>query len=183
MPSRQGNPEKSSGAPAIPQSPIGFSDDHFPSQSPRCTVSAPVTEAETATVHAGNTPHRGVPSLESSLAHALTVHSRSEKLQGGQPPRYTVPVHLFRLQRRPPACHRRGRSPSIISLATTPMVRRWSAGCNPAAQKAGSPRSQDRCGFADVEIHPSLSARVCRVTVRVLKGLAAGHECPAYSSE
>jgi len=39
------------------------------------------------------------------------------------------------------------------------------------------------CGCADVEILPSLSAGVCRVTVPFLKGLAAGHECPAYSSE
>jgi len=67
--------------------------------------------------------------------------------------------------------------------ATTPMVRRWSASEMEADQKAGAPGRRDRCDLADVEIHPSLSAGVCRVTVRVLKGLAAGHECPAYSSE
>ena len=39
------------------------------------------------------------------------------------------------------------------------------------------------CGCGDVEILPALSARVCRVIVPVLKGLAAGHECPAYSSD
>ena len=131
----------------------------------------------------GYGPHRGVPSLGFFFALALKAHSRSEKLQGGQPPRRDDPLNLSTPRGRPPARHRRGRSPSIISLTTTPMVRRWDAGCNPADQKAGAPGSQDRCGLADVEIHPSLSARVCPVTVRVLKGSAAGHECPAYSSE
>jgi len=53
--------------------------------------------------------------------------ARPAQLPTGQPPRYTVPVHLFTPRGRPSACHRRGRSPSIVSLATTPMVRRWAA--------------------------------------------------------
>jgi len=59
------------------------------------TVTASVTVAVTVAVtapvavsmHAGNTAHRGVPSLEFFFARALTVHSRSEKLLGGQPSR------------------------------------------------------------------------------------------------
>ena len=35
---------------------------------------------------------------------------RPEQCLGGQPPRYTVPVRLFRPRSRPPACQRRGRS-------------------------------------------------------------------------
>ena len=77
--------------------------------------------------HAGNTAHRGVPSLEFFFARALTVQSPSEKLQGGHAPRREDPMHLSRPGRRPSARHRRGRSPSIIPRATTPMVRRWDA--------------------------------------------------------
>jgi len=54
--------------------------------------------------------------------------ARLAQLPTGQPSRQNVPVHLSRLQRRPPARHRRGRSPSIVHRATTPMVRRWDAG-------------------------------------------------------
>ena len=45
----------------------------------------------------------------------------------GQPSRWSDPVRLSKPRWRPPACHRRGRNPSIIPRATTPMVRRWDA--------------------------------------------------------
>ena len=89
MPSRQGNPEMSSGAIAIPQSSIGSTDDHFPS------LSAPE--------HAGNTAHRGVPKPPLSV-RAYGLHRgvpglilclrypsgcvpRSAQCLTGQPPR------------------------------------------------------------------------------------------------
>jgi len=71
-----------------------------------------------------------------------------EKRQGGQPPRSTVPVHLSKPRGRPPACHRRGRGPSIRPRATAPMVRRSGASEPEATQKAGGPgrpRSRSRC--------------------------------------
>ena len=147
MPSRQGNPGKSSGAIAITQSPVGFTDDHFPSQSPRCTESvaapetaaapAPVTEAVPGSAGIWCTPGRAgsavVPDRPTGTA------ARRAQLPTGQPPRYTVPVHLFTPRGRPSAHHRRGRSPSIVSLATTPMVRRWAAKGGPDGRRSGKP--------------------------------------------
>ena len=57
----------------------------------------------------------------------------------GHPPRHTDPVHISKPRCRPPACHRRGRSPSIIPLATAPMVRRSGASHREATQKADGP--------------------------------------------
>ncbi len=56
----------------------------------------------------------------------------------GQPPRYTAPVHLSTPRNRPPARHRRGRSPSIVLLATAPMLRRWTPG--PGGRRWETPR-------------------------------------------
>jgi hypothetical protein len=56
----------------------------------------------------------------------------------GHPPRHTVQVHLSTPRGRPPACHRRGRSPSLHLLATPPMVRRSGASQREATQKAGA---------------------------------------------
>ena len=52
---------------------------------------------------------------------------RSAQCLTGQPSRYTLPVRLSTRRGRPPACHRRGRSPPSHLLATAPMVRRWAA--------------------------------------------------------
>ena len=54
---------------------------------------------------------RGVPGLTLCLRCPSRCTPRSAQCLTGQPPRYTVPVRLFRPRGRPPACHRRGRSP------------------------------------------------------------------------
>jgi len=48
-----------------------------------------------------------------------------------------VPVHLFRLRRRPPAREQRGLRRSGNPRVTTLLVRRWDAGAPSASQKAG----------------------------------------------
>jgi len=68
-----------------------------------------------------------------------------------------------------PPRHEAGRRSAIgvvaVLQSSLSRPRRWcDAGTPKADQKAGAPGSQDRCGLADVEIQPSLSARVCRVT-------------------
>jgi len=132
------------------------------------TVAAPVAVAVavavaatiTAPEHAENTAHRGVPKPPLS-ARAYGLHrgvpgtplcrydlpvTRHDPHNGaaGQPPRRADPVRLSKQRGRPSAHHRRGRSPSIVSLATTPMVRRWSASDTEADQKAGAERHRNR---------------------------------------
>ena len=128
-PSRQENPGRSSGALAIPQAPVGFTDDHFPSQS----------TTETATGHAENTAHRGVPGTPLCRDNPPATRPHPHNGAAGQPPRQSVPVHLSTPRGRPPACHRRGRSPSIVLLATAPMVRRWVAGGGPEGRCSRTP--------------------------------------------
>ena len=55
--------------------------------------------------------HRGVPGSTLCLRCPLCCAPRSAQCPTGQPPRYTAPVHLLPPRSRPPACHRRGRSP------------------------------------------------------------------------
>ena len=66
--------------------------------------------------------------------------ARLTQLRTGQPSRQNDPVHLFQFGRRPPAFHRRGRSPSIIRRATTPMERRWAAKGGPEGRGCWKPR-------------------------------------------
>ena len=146
-PSRQGNPGRSSGAIAITQSPVGFTDDQFPSRSTIETVAVatpvtaaapvPATEAVPGSAGIWCTPGRAGSAVAPDRPTGTAA--RRAQLPTGQPPRYTVPVHLSKPRRRPSAHHRRGRSPSKNHRATTPMVRRWDAGCNPASRKAGAP--------------------------------------------
>ncbi len=82
------------------------------------------TEAEPG--HPDSAPHRGagfdiVPERATGIA-ALRAQCHTGL------PREAPCGLFFRLQGRPPACHRRGRSPSINQRTTTPMVRRWTAG-------------------------------------------------------
>jgi hypothetical protein len=72
----------------------------------------------------------GVPSLMLFLTRIHPSVRAPNDVKGGSLGKRD-PVQLFRLRRRPPACHRRGRSPSIINLATAPMVRRWDAAGGP----------------------------------------------------
>ena len=60
----------------------------------------------------------------------------------GQPSRQSAPVELSTPRRRPPARHRRGRSPSMILRATTPMVRRWAAEGGPEGRSSGTLRQR-----------------------------------------
>ena len=67
---------------------------------------------------------------------------------------------------RPPAFHRRGRSRSIVPLATAPMLRRWDARGNsrggPEGRRSGTPRFADcfpppgtpHC-LSDTRLHPA----------------------------
>ena len=86
---------------------------------------------------------RGVPSLSLCLRCFYRYLPRTAHWHAGQPSRCTVPVHLSTSRSRPPACHRRGRSPSILSRATAPMVRRSGASEPEATQKAVAPGRRD----------------------------------------
>ena len=76
--------------------------------------------------HAKNRAHRACRPCRFSFRLRFGNHPHSEKRQGGLP-REARSGLLFRLRGRPPARHRRGRSPPRFPRATTPMVRRWSA--------------------------------------------------------
>ncbi len=78
MPSRQGNLGISSRVLAIPQSPVGFTDDHFPSRSPRCieagagTASTHVTLSGAASEGAES---KGPPIQRGDLLRVSRPHS------------------------------------------------------------------------------------------------------------
>ena len=84
--------------------------------------------------------HRGVPGLTLCRYRRSDCASRPAQCHTGQPSRQNVPVRLCRFGSRPPACHRRGRSSSIILRATTPMGRRWTAGGGPEGRCTLKPR-------------------------------------------
>jgi len=76
---------------------------------------------------AGNTAHRGVPGTPLCRYDLPATRPAPHNGAAGQPSRQSVPVRLFQLRSRPPACYRRVRSSSIDLRATAPMVRRWVA--------------------------------------------------------
>jgi len=62
---------------------------------------------------------------------------------------------LFRRRGRPPACHRRRRSPSRFPRAATPMVRRWAAEGGPEGRcrenlRPGQGQRQRQRSAADI---------------------------------
>jgi hypothetical protein len=63
---------------------------------------------------------------------------------------------LSRLRGRPPARHRRGRSPSSVLLSTTPMVRRWAAGGGPEGRGCGKPGQGQGQGQQTVPRSPAV---------------------------
>ena len=81
----------------------------------------------------------GVPSLTFFRMSIHVPMDAPKNVKGGSHGQHPFGL-LFRLRGRPPAHHRRGRSPPIISLATTPMVRRWVAAGGPEGRGSG-PRS------------------------------------------
>ena len=83
--------------------------------------------------------HRGVPGLILCRPGPTGSALRPAQCHAGQPSRWIAPVQLFRLRRRPPACHRRGRSPSNTRRATTPMGRRWAATGGPEGRGSRKP--------------------------------------------
>jgi len=69
------------------------------------------TGCVTASEHTGNTAHRGVPGTPLCRNYLPATRNDPHNGAAGQPSRQTVPVHLLQFGRRPPAHHRRGRSP------------------------------------------------------------------------
>ena len=102
------------------------------------TASGTGTEADQATRKTA--PHRGAGSAfvpDRPLGGA----AHSAQMPTGLP-RGGRFGYLSRLRGRPPAHHRRGRSPPRLPRATTPMVRRWAAG---TPMRPGGPEGR-RCG-------------------------------------
>jgi len=89
----------------------------------------------------GNTAHRGVPGTPLCRNDLPATRNDPHNGAAGQPSRQSVPVRLLRFGSRPPAGHRRGRSPSIFRRATMPMVRRWNAEGGPEGRGR---RNRDR---------------------------------------
>ena len=83
----------------------------------------------------------GRAGLDIVPASAFRHPPHPAQCHAGQPSREMVPVRPSLSRGRPPACHRRGRSPSIINLATAPMVRSWVAGGGPEGRCSGTPKN------------------------------------------
>ena len=90
--------------------------------------------------------HRGVPGTPLCRNdHPATLWAPHNGA-AGQPSRQSVPVHLSQLRRRPPACHRRGRTPlnypprDHVDGAT---LENRNANGVPVSQKAGDHRIRD----------------------------------------
>ena len=110
-------------------------------------------------------------------------HPRSAQCLTGQPPRYTLPVHLSTPRGRPPACHRRGRSP-IPSPSARP--RRWGDAGPPAAiaaadQKAGATGRHATRIISRLPARPTVSRT--RDTSRSETDGQAGRPPPQYEPE
>ena len=99
------------------------------------TATGTATEADQAR---RNSPPPGVLGMTLCRINHPAPRRTAHNVHAGLP-RGARCGRLFRLRDRPPARHRRGRSPPRNLRATTPMVRRWAAGTQSvaAAQKAG----------------------------------------------
>ncbi len=97
-----------------------------------------MTVAGTTPERAGENRHNGVPGTPLCRDDLPATRHDPHNGAAGQPSRQSVPVHLYQFRCRPPACHRRGRSPSIVLLTTAPMVRRWAAAGEPEGRSSGT---------------------------------------------
>ncbi len=107
--------------PRRPMMRVHFSE----TESVAVAVSESVTKADQGTRKSRSLGRAGcviVPDRLSGTA-ARPAQLRHRALHGKR-----ASPWFSRLRGRPPAHHRRGRSPPIIPRATTPMVRRWGAG-------------------------------------------------------
>ena len=143
---------------------LSFRSETVPGTAPIALKAArlvPDATAETAAAISNPHPstrayglHRGVPGLTLCLRCRPGCPSPTAQCLTGQPPR----------QSRPPASHRRGRSPSRCPRATAPMGRRWDARGTSrggpegrGSEHANLARSPGRAGF---DIVPAMHSRL-----------------------
>ena len=126
----------------------------FPTQPDRGGIRSSGSEQgqETATATTSSIPrltlraygaHRGVPGSTLCLRCPPGCTALSAQCPTGHPPRTTAPVRLSKPRDRPPACHRRGRSPSPSpprDRADGATLGRLRTGGGSEGRRSGTPR-------------------------------------------